>query len=138
MSIDSFVSLLLGIPIGLVSGLYTGLIVTRYARFAELRNEVLRVIRIIDFMENNGSVDIRHDQDVPKLHLIASDLLFLGHHAAGEQTLKLVQDMSNTNYSASRGKVSIQEYGKKYSEWQATARQLPGSKLVLWSLWGRI
>ena len=138
MSIDSVVSLLLGIPIGLVSGLYTGLIVTRYARFAELRNEILRVIRVIDFMEDNGSIDIRHDQDVPKLHLIASDLLFLGHHAAGEQTLKLVQDMSHTNYSAKHGKMSIHEYGEKYSEWQTTARRLPGNKLVLWSLWGRI
>jgi hypothetical protein len=72
MSLDSILSLLLGIPIGLVSGLYTGLIVTRYARFAELRNEVLRIIRSIDFMREESRINITNDQDVPKFVLIAS------------------------------------------------------------------
>ena len=138
MSAESIISLLLGFPVGLISGLYTGLIVTRYARFAELRNEVLRVIRIIDFMENGRVIDISHDQDVSKLHLIASDFLFLGHRKAGEQTLVLSQKMNTINYSARHGHLSINKYGEHYSRWQNTARDLPGNKAVLWSLWGRI
>lgn len=84
MSPETVISLLLGIPIGLVSGLYTGLIVTRYARFAELRNETLRIIRTIDFMQDGSKVDVSNDQGVPKLVLISSDLIFLGHRMAGE------------------------------------------------------
>ena len=132
------VSLLLGIPIGLISGLYTGLIVTRYARFAELRNEVLRIVRTIDFMENGARVDISNDHDVPKLVLISSDLLFLGHRVAGEQVIRLSSDMSTKNYSARHGQINVEEYGKHYASWQKTGRELPGSKRVLWSLWGRL
>lgn len=138
MSLETIISLLLGIPIGLVSGLYTGLIVTRYARFAELRNETLRIIRTIDFMQDGSKVDVSNDHDVPKLVLISSDLLFLGHRTAGEQTMKLFTEMSNTNYSARAGKIGVEEYAEHCACWQKIARELPGSKLVLWSVWGRL
>lgn len=138
MPLDSLVSLVLGIPIGLVSGLYTGLFVARYSRFSELRNEVLRAIRSINFIENKQTIDIINDRDVKNLPLIASDLLFLGHRVAGEHVLRLSQDVTTTNYSAKHGRVTIDQYTEKYSNWQNVGRQLPGNKAVLWSLWGRI
>ena len=89
MSADSILSLLLGIPIGIISGLYTGIIVTRYARFAELRNETLRIIRSIDFVHEAPNILVSNDQDVSKLALIASDLFFLSHRTAGEKVNEL-------------------------------------------------
>lgn len=138
MSIDSILSLLLGIPIGLASGLYTGIIVTRYARFAELRNETLRIIRAIDFMSEENSVRITNDEDVPKLLLVSSDLLFLSHKEAGEQVNQLLQEISTTTADARNGKINSIEYVGRHSAWQRVARELPPSKKVLWALWGKL
>lgn len=79
MSSDSVISLLLGIPLSIITGLYSGVILSRYVRFAELRNEVLRIVRAIDFIQEPGRVLISNDQDVAKLVLIAGDLYFLKH-----------------------------------------------------------
>jgi hypothetical protein len=89
-------------------------------------------------MQNESKVDVSNDHDVPKLALISSDLLFLGHRSAGEQTMKLSTEMSKTNYSARAGKIDVEKYAKRYAGWQKIARELPGNKLVLWSMWGRL
>ena len=138
MSADSILSLLLGIPIGIISGLYTGIIVTRYARFAELRNETLRIIRSIDFVHEAPKILVSNDQDVSKLALIASDLFFLSHRTAGEKVNELSKNIPATNYEARSGRISIGEYGDRYSRWQTIARELPPSKRVIWSLWGKL
>lgn len=138
MSIESLISLLLGVPIGLISGLYTGLIVARYSRFAELRNETLRIIRRIEFMEEGPSVHITNDEELPKLHLIAGDLLFLGHKKAGEYVLELSGEMRKANHAARNGALDYATYSKTYERWQAKARALPGGKKVLLSFWGRL
>lgn len=138
MSVDSLIGLLLSIPLGLVSGLYTGLIVTRYARFAELRGEALRIIRAIDFMQEDSGVHITHHEDVPKLLLVSSDLLFLHHRKAGEFVAQLFQQISSTNYDAQSGKLCAGEYNNRYAAWQEAARALPPNKLVMWALWGSL
>ena len=138
MSLDSIITLLLGIPIGLVSGLYTGLIVTRYSRFAELRNEVLRIIRLIDFMESGAVVKVSNNKDVSSLVNIASDLLFLKHKKAGEEVLQLLRNISEKTKDAEQGKISVVEFDEQHAKWQKTARELPGNKVVLWALWGNI
>jgi hypothetical protein len=138
MSLDSVLSLLIGIPIGLISGLYTGLIVTRYARFAELRNEALRIIRAIDYMEEGDFVSISNNEDVPKLINVASDLLFLKHKKAGESVCEIHKDISEKTSEAIIGKINVSEFGESHSKWQKIARDLPGSKLIFWSLWGNI
>lgn len=138
MSADSLLSILLSIPIGVISGLYTGLIVTRYARFAELRNEALRIIRTIDFVHEAPKILVFNDQDISRLVVIASDLFFLSHRNAGEKVIKLSNDIQGTNKEARDGRVSIREYEDHYSRWQAVARDLPPSKRVIWRLWGKL
>lgn len=138
ITLEIIINLALGIPIGLVSGLYTGLIITRYTRFAELRNEAMRIIRATDFMQNDTRINLSNDHDVSKLVLVGSDLLFLGHRKAGEATMKLSTEISNINYAARHGKVDVDEYSKHFGRWQDIGRDLPSSKKVLWSLWGRI
>lgn len=138
MSYETIISFFLGIPIGLVSGLYTGLIVTRYARFAELRNETLRIIRSIDYMETETSVIVSNDENVSNLLNVASDLLFLRHQKAGEQVSQLLKDISSTTRDAQVGRVNVVEYGCQHSIWQKVARELPPNKFVLWALWGNL
>ena len=121
---ETVINLLLGIPIGLVSGLYTGLIITRYTRFAELRNEAMRIIRAIDFVQNDSRINLSNDHDVSKLVLIGSDLLFLGHRKAGEATMKLSTEILNINYAARHEKIDVDEYSKHFSRWQDLGREL--------------
>ena len=138
MSADSIISLLLSVPIGIISGFYSGLIVTRYARFAELRNETLRIIRGIDFVDEGRQIQISNDGDVSKLVLVASDLFFLNHMKAGEKVGELSKAISNTNYDARAGRVGIEEYSDRYGQWQAAARSLPANKTVVWSFWAKL
>ncbi len=138
MSNDSILSLLLSIPIGIVSGLYTGIIVTRYARFAELRNEALRIIRNIDFNTEALNIRITNDHDVSKFVLISSDLFFLRHCKAGEKINELLREIQSTNIEAKSGKIDINEYSIRYSRWQVIARNLPPNKFVICSLWGKL
>lgn len=138
MSNDSIISLFLGIPIGIISGLYTGIIVTRYARFAELRNEALRIIRSIDFMQESSSIQISNDHDVSKLILISSDMFFLRHIKAGELVSQLSQQIQSTNNEARYGRINISDYSNRYASWQTSARNLPPNKFVICSFWGRL
>jgi hypothetical protein len=137
MSAESIISLFLGIPIGLISGLYTGLIVTRYTRFADLRNEALRIIHSINFMEVENVVHITNDEDVSKLLLISSDLLSLHHRKAGERVSQLLKDITSITCNAKAGRVNVADYGSHYKAWQEIARELPPSQLVLWT-WGKL
>jgi len=116
MSNDSIISLFLGIPIGIISGLYTGIIVTRYARFAELRNEALRIIRSIDFMQESSFIQINNDHDVSRLILISSDMVFLRHSKAGELVNQLSKEIQSTNIAARSGQINIIDYSNYYGD----------------------
>lgn len=138
MSNDSIISLFLGIPIGIISGLYTGIIVTRYARFAELRNEALRIIRSIDFMQESSFIQINNDHDVSRLILISSDMVFLRHSKAGELVNQLSKEIQSTNIAARSGQINIIDYSNYYGDWQTRARNLPPNKFVIFSFRGRL
>lgn len=135
---ESTISLLLGIPIGIITGLYSGVIVSRYVRFAELRNQVLRIIRAIDFIQEPHGVAIRNNQDVSTLTFIASDLMFLEHRRAGEIVSTLRAEIDEISLHAKVGRLNVSAYGQDFARWQQTARSLPPNRLVLWSLWGRL
>jgi len=138
MPTDSTISLLLSLPIGIIGGLYSGLIVTRYSRFADLRNEALRLIRRIDYMQEGDLVVFSNNEHISELLYISSDLLFLKHRKAGTQISQLLQDIYSSTQDAETGKIDSTDYSNLHGEWQETARKLPGNKLVLWSLWGNI
>ena len=138
MSSDSIISLLLGIPIGILAGLYSGVILSRYTRFVDLRNEALRIIRTIDYMQESDKVKITNDQDVSKLTLIASDLLFLKHRKAGEIVSALRSDIDEMTMHAKVGRLDATAFSQNYVIWQLTANTLPANKLVLWSLWAKL
>ena len=138
MSEDSTISLILGIPIGLISGIYTGIIVSRLVRFAELRNETLRIIRGINFIERPPVIEVSNENETSKLILISGDMYFLKHSKAGDILHSLSIEISRTNYEAKAGKTTLTEYSKHYEEWQIKARNLSPNKWVIFRLWGSI
>ncbi|MEI8572747.1 hypothetical protein J0667_12410 [Methylomonas sp. WH-1] len=141
MSLDSIISLFLGIPIGLVSGLYTGLIVTRYSRFSDLRNEVLRIIRAIEYMPGTGdlgNVNVSHTEGLRTFNNIAGDLYFLKHEDSGDCVLNLLNNINSASDSVQKGRIDNVEFGRQHALWQKSARELTPSKKVLWALWGNI
>lgn len=135
MNAETLISLLLGIPIGVISGLYSGLIVARYQRFADLRSQVLRVIREIDFIKEESRIAFPKRKDVPELFLVASDFLFLKHRRAGESTLKLASEINEALYLASNGNIDYEVFQARYSAWQDAGRSLGPSPIRLLRLW---
>lgn len=138
MQSDTIISLILALPIGVVTGLYSGVIVSRYSRFADLRNQLLRIIRTIDYMQEQGRVDIKNDQDVAKTTLIASDLFFLKHRRAGEVVSALRSDMDHMKILAMSGQTDVSGYEESYKKWQKIANDLTPNRLVLLSFWSKL
>lgn len=130
--------LLLGIPLSIITGLYSGAILSRYVRFAELRNETLRVIRRIEFIQEANRVFISNSDDIAKLSLIPSDLYFLNHRKAAETVSAIRSDIDEISMHASIGRLKTDAFEQNYSNWQNMARTLPPNKLVLWSLWAKL
>jgi len=138
MSSDTIIGLLLGIPLSIITGLYSGAILSRYVRFSELRNEVLRIIRAIDFIQEQHGVSFSKTDDVAKLLLISSDLYFLKHRKAAEIVNAIRSDIDEISMHAGAGRLKVGAFEQNYSNWQNMARTLPPNKLVLWSLWTKL
>lgn len=122
-------SLFISVVTSVISGIYSGLIVARYTRFSDLRSEVLRVIRSINYMdEGNGIVSISGVSDLSKLHLVKSDLFFLKHIDAAHMISTLIDAINKTNIDASAGRLLIHDYEERYQKWQFIARTLSPQK----------
>lgn len=132
------IGLILSLPIGVIAGLYSGLIVTRYSRFSDFRNEALRIIRAIDYTQEEKRIIVSKKNDLPKLILISSDLFFLQHRRAADNIVTLSAEISETNQEAEYGKISIDIYEQRYLHWQNMVRNMQPSKrnifAVTWSL----
>lgn len=136
MSQEGWIALLMGVPVGIISGLYSGLIVARYQRFSELRARLLRIIREIDFIGDEKRITFPARKDVPELTPIASDFFFLQHTDAGEQTLRLQTAIKEAIYLGSLGRIDSELFGEKFLEWQEGGRRLKPNVLQLLRLWG--
>ena len=134
MSKDTILSLILSLPLGVIGGLYSGLIVARYSRFSELRNEALRIIRTIDYMLEEQKIIVSKINDLPKLAIISSDLLSLQHRRAGNSIIILSTAVSETNYEAERGRIPIDVYEQRYLHWQCMVRKLQPSKRIIFAI----
>jgi len=135
---DTVISLLASIPIGIATGGYSSLIVAKYSRFANLKNEALRIIRGIEFIGNEEKLELSYAPKRENLSLIASELFFLGHREAGEKISEIDNDLSNKIYLAENGKIGIKEFESSYNSWQKSARTIFARKWPLLSLLGKL
>ena len=136
MSNDTIFSLYLSIPIGLISGLYAGLVIARYQRFADLRLQAKKIILEIDYISEGTKMLFPHRQDTREFHIIASDLLFLGHTSAGIKMLEISQEIQQSISEAKSGTIDFKKFDEKYLSWQQSIRSLSPKMLQIMRLWG--
>ncbi|NYZ62569.1 hypothetical protein [Luteimonas deserti] len=130
MTKDSLFALLLSLPIGIVSGLYSSLVVTKYARFSELRREALRIIRSIDYIGDETHMTIREPRSLSSLALIASDLYGLGHRPAGDKVKSLYDIILGANRSVVSGAMVTHTYMAQHADWQRQVREIGPNKRI--------
>ena len=136
MSKETIISLLLSIPLGIISGLYAGVIVARYQRFADLRLQAKKVILEIDWNWEEDRMVFPRRTNVREFSTIASDLLFLGHKAAGTNVLEIQYSVTRTISEASDGRVNFEEFSESYGNWQYRIRSLAPQTFTILKIWG--
>jgi hypothetical protein len=136
MSKETILSLLLSIPIGIISGLYAGIIVARYQRFADLRLQAKKLILEIDFIWEDPRMFFPRRKETPEFSTISSDFFFLGHKSAGTKVLEVWQDIQRNITNASAGRVNSESFNEKYINWQNEIRALSPEMLPILRIWG--
>jgi hypothetical protein len=136
MSKETIISLVLSIPIGIISGLYAGVVVARYQRFADLRLQAKKVILEIDWIWEETKMVFPHRNSVRELSAIASDLLFLGHKAAGNNVLEIQDSVTRTMNEARVGRINFEQFNERYGDWQYRIRSLSPQMFTILKLWG--
>lgn len=132
MDTETLTGLALSLPIGVASGLYSSLVVSKIARFSALRSECLRVVRGIDFIGEGNDILITGAEYLNQLPLIAGEMMHLGHKRSGMLVSELYSAILSRNIEAQRGQISLENYGKHFSTWQAKTRDLNPS---IWQLY---
>lgn len=133
MSEDTIISLLLGVPIAF----YCSAVYGRISHFSEIKREILRIIRSIDFMQEETGVVITNDEDVSKLSLISSELISLSHYKAAEEVSRICSDFYEVSMHARLGRLDTSAFGQSYSNWQSAVRNLPPNRLAFWRPWSK-
>jgi len=136
MSKETIISLLLSIPLGIISGLYAGVVVARYQRFADLRLQAKKVILEIDWIWEEDKMVFPSRTNVREFSTIASDLLFLGHKAAGTIVLEILYSVTRAISEARDGRVSFEEFSESYGNWQYRIRSLAPQPFPILKIWG--
>ncbi|WP_243385032.1 hypothetical protein [Geothrix alkalitolerans] len=135
MSAETLINLVVGISTGVATGLYSALIVARYQRFADLRAQLLKIIREIDTIHEGPHIIFPRRKEIPEFSSVACDFLFLQHRQAGDMTLRLSSEITTAMYLASNRKMDYESFSKSYSDWQDTCRNLAPSKKQLFQFW---
>lgn len=135
--ISSNFSVLLSIPIGvctgLISGLYGGIVVARYSAFDSLKKEALRVVRTIDYFSEGSGIRVSNHHDIVQLPLIASELLGDGHRETGRVVLDAFSRLNEIVESARHGKIGYSEFSDIMRDLQVNLRCAKPSWLRLLS-----
>ncbi|MDV5293888.1 hypothetical protein [Klebsiella michiganensis] len=102
---------------GIISGAYTGLILSKYMLFTSLRREALRIVRRIDYIDGEGYSNY---ESLSELILISSDFLASKHKRAGEEVIVIFKEL-NSEISNSNKKTK----GEKIVDAQRRLRIIP-------------
>lgn len=125
-----FVGLLLSVPVGVLSGIYSGLIVARLARFEDLRTEMLRIIHAVDYREVGKGTRLHARKELADTLSISSNLYRLGHEAAGDAVNTIRSEIDAASATAPNLQIEVLE--KSYLDWQRRCRDMkPSRRAVL-------
>ena len=134
MSTEAIITLLLGIPITF----YCSAVYGRISRFSEIKREVLRIFRTVDFMQESKGVIITKDEEIPKLTLIVSELISLKHRKAAEEVSRICSDFHEVSMHARIGRLDVSAFGQSFSNWQSAINHLPPNRFAFWSPWFKL
>lgn len=129
-------NLVFSIPPGIVSGLYAGVVVARYQRFADLRLQAKKLILEIEFIKHDNKIIFPKRKDFPEFDIIVSDLLFLRHKKAAETILQLSVDIRSAITRAEAGQIDITSFNNDYLSWQVSIRSISPNPLQVLRVWG--
>ncbi|EAS2187820.1 hypothetical protein BIX46_04110 [Salmonella enterica] len=118
-------SIFIGILTGIISGAYTGLILSKYVLFTSLRRETLRIVRRINYIDGEGYSNYESLSELI-LILISSDFLALKHKRAGEDVMAIFNEL-NLEVLNSNKKTN----GDKIVDAQRRLRMMP---VNIWSI----
>jgi len=135
MSPESIISIIVSVPIGLISGLYAGLVVARYQRFSDLRFQAKRIVLELGCSVENDHMIFPKRSDTPEFYAIASDLLFLKHRKAAEVLLRLNSQIYETIQHAKMGRINFGTYQDHLLSWQLSINAISPNPLQLLRLW---
>ncbi|EGP0462705.1 hypothetical protein IV626_002073 [Salmonella enterica] len=116
-------SIFIGILTGIISGAYTGLILSKYVLFTSLRRETLRIVRRINYIDGE---EYSNYESLSELILISSDFLALKHKRAGEDVMAIFNEL-NLEVLNSNKKTN----GDKIVDAQRRLRMMP---VNIWSI----
>lgn len=135
---ETITNLIFSIPPGIISGLYAGIVVARYQRFADLRLQAKKIILEIEYLsDSNGNrITFTKRKDIPEFSIIGSDLLFLRHKKAADTILQLSKDVKSAIIKAEVGQIDLYSFSNDYQSWQVSIRSISPSPLQLLRLWG--
>lgn len=127
----NLIEILINLGIGLVAGIYAGLIVARLSKFEELKNEAKRIVWGIDFMSvNNSSPELIKRSDTAKFLAISGELYFLKHRKAGDSINNLSSAIDGVFRKPPNHSNDVDVY---YSTWQKIIRELRPNMLSVLS-----
>ena len=122
---------------GTAAGYYSGLLMSKQAKFNSLKHEALRCIRVINFVGDEQRSELSNTERVNDLHLIASEYFHLKHQRAGEGMLIIAREAGATLASSKLTAISVESFMAQAEQWQKQIRALrPGPRFLL--PWGQI
>ena len=125
-----------GVVVGLLSGVYAGLVVARYQRFADLRLQAKRLVLQAEYIWEGNKMFFLKKIDMSEFDIISSDFYFLNHRDSGDKMLSLISQITSSVFDAENGIIGFTEFDKKYLSWQKDIRSLKPNYWQLIKLWG--
>jgi hypothetical protein len=87
-------SVLITVPVALYLSFYAGIIVTRCARFEDLRYELIRILQCLEWPPDTRRFQLMGGHRGFDITLISSDLIALGHSDAANVVSRIDHDVS--------------------------------------------
>lgn len=133
MHIDT--NVIWGIAIGMGTGIYSGFIVGRMARFAALTGEALRLVRGIDFIDGDVGQEALTLRKIAEANaqftLISSDLYSRGHRRAGDNLNVISREFG----AITTTRPVTKEFMCQYVDWQRRVRTNPANWWAIFKPW---
>ncbi|WP_040576161.1 hypothetical protein [Methylophaga thalassica] len=130
---DLVLNIFISIIVGVLAGIHSGIVVSRMAKFEEIRNQVKKIILGIDFIQESHEIKFFIKKDITELSALSSDLYAMKHPKSADSVARLFQEINEYihNYKSLNATETMNQV---YTQWQRECRQLRPNYRVIFSL----